>query len=281
MQNLGLNLKRLFFIISIFIIFNMSAFAESGFEFHYSALAGVGVGIPTKSMKDLGFKNDFGLTGIGLLQFGYMSQVKEGLGISYLLELGYNLDYYSIIGKPDFNRLISSALNEMFGINISPGQIGIPNDVIVALNIYFGNIQIGLFPKFNFGNFAIGIGGGVKIPLVGKMSITAFGYRETQELDRVDIVDMFNPPIFGYVRTSFDYSFYLSYKVALDIGLYLGYDIIKFRNDGGNDEYGGTLNAGVSFGVKFGGREEKAVNLKLKSWTKKQTDEINFPARFY
>ena len=169
----------------------------------------------------------------------------------------------------------------MFGINISPGQIGISNDVIIAINIYFGNIQIGLFPKFNFGNFAIGIGGGIKIPLVGKMSITAFGYRETQELDRVDIVDMFNPPIFGYVRTSFDYSFYLSYKVALDIGLYLGYDIIKFRNYGGNDEYGGTLNAGVSFGVKFGGREEKAINLKLKSWTKKQTDEINFPARFY
>ena len=65
-------------------------------------------------------------------------------------------------------------------------------------------------------------------------------------------MDFFNPPIFGYVKTSFNYSFYLIDKIALDVGLYLGYDIIKFREETGKDEYGGTLNAGIVFGVKFG-----------------------------
>lgn len=244
-------IKKIFLIITLTIIFSVSAFAKSGFEFHYNALIGVGVGFPTKSMKDFGFESDFGLAGTGLFQLGYMSQVREGFGISYLLELGYNINSYSIIGKPDFNSLISSELSEMFGLgNIN---LGIPNDISVAFDIYFGNIQIGLFPKFNFGNFAIGIGGGIKIPLVGQMSVAALGYEESQELDRVDIKDMFNPPIIGYVRASFDYSFYLSEKVALDVGLYLGYDIIKFRNSGAKDEYGGTLNAGIIFGVKLGG----------------------------
>lgn len=43
----------------------------------------------------------------------------------------------------------------------------------VALDFTFYNIQVSLFPKFNFGNFSIGIGGGIKIPVIGEMSITA------------------------------------------------------------------------------------------------------------
>ena len=65
---------------------------------------------------------------------------------------------------------------------------------------------------------------------------------------------MFNPPIFGYVKTSLAYSFYLTEKIALDFGLYLSYDIMQFINEGGKDEYGGILNAGILFGVKFGGK---------------------------
>lgn len=185
-----------------------------------------------------------------------MRQVKEGFGISYLLELGYNIGSYTISGKPDFNSLVSYALNEMFGININPSQVGMPNDMSVALDFTFYNIQIGLFPKFNFGNFSIGIGGGIKIPVIGEMSVTAtaINVEETQKLSRTDIVDIFNPPIFGYVKTSLAYSFYLTDKVALDVGLYLSYDIMQFINEGGKDEYGGTLNTGIIFGVKFGGK---------------------------
>ncbi len=242
-------IKKIFLIITLTTIFSVSAFARSGFEFHYNALIGVGVGFPTKSMKDFGFESDFGLAGTGLFQLGYMSQVREGFGISYLLELGYNISSYSIMGKPDINSLVSSALNEIFGVDVN---LGIPNDVTVALNCYFYNIQIGLFPKFNFGNFSIGIGGGIKIPVAGEQTLVLLGNEYNQTLNRGDIVDSFNPPIFGYVKTSFNYSFYLIDKIALDVGVYLGYDIMKFKEETGKDEYGGTLNAGIVFGVKFG-----------------------------
>ena len=249
-------LRKIFTTMALMIIFSVSVFAKSGFEFHYNALLGVGVSFPTTSMKDMRFKSDIGFDGTGLFQIGYMRQVKEGFGISYLLELGYNFSSYTISGKPDFNSLVSDALNEMFGININPSQVGMPNDISVALDFTFYNIQVGLFPKFNFGNFSIGIGGGVKIPVIGEMSVTAtaINVEETQKLSRTDIADMFNPPIFGYVKTSLAYSFYLTDKIALDFGLYLSYDIMQFINEGGKDEYGGTLNAGIVFGLKFGGK---------------------------
>ena len=249
-------LRKIFTTMALMTIFSISVFAKSGFEFHYNALLGVGVSFPTTSMKDMGFKSDIGFDGTGLFQIGYMRQVKEGFGISYLLELGYNFSSYTISGKPDFNSLVSDALNEMFGININPSQVGMPNDMSVALDFTFYNIQIGLFPKFNFGNFSIGIGGGVKIPVIGEMSVTAtaINVEETQKLSRTDIADFFNPPIFGYVKTSLAYSFYLTDKIALDVGLYLSYDIMQFINEGGKDEYGGTLNTGIIFGVKFGGK---------------------------
>ena len=249
-------LRKIFTTMALMIIFSVSVFAKSGFEFHYNALLGVGVSFPTTSMKDMRFKSDIGFDGTGLFQIGYMRQVKEGFGISYLLELGYNFSSYTISGKPDFNSLVSNALNEMFGININPSQVGMPNDTSVALDFTFYNIQVGLFPKFNFGNFSIGIGGGVKIPVIGEMSVTAtaINVEETQKLSRTDIADMFNPPIFGYVKTSLAYSYYLTDKIALDVGLYLSYDIMQFINEGGKDEYGGTLNAGIVFGLKFGGK---------------------------
>ena len=249
-------LRKIFITMALMTIFSVSVFAKSGFEFHYNALIGVGVSFPTTSMKDMGFKSDIGFDGTGLFQIGYMRQVKEGFGISYLLELGYNFSSYTISGKPDFNSLVSDALKEMFGININPNQVGMPNDISVALDFTFYNIQVGLFPKFNFGNFSIGIGGGIKIPVIGEMSVTAtaINVEETQKLSRTDIADMFNPPIFGYVKTSLAYSFYLTDKVALDVGLYLSYDIMQFINEGGKDEYGGTLNTGIIFGLKFGGK---------------------------
>ena len=244
-------LRKIFTTIALMTIFSVSVFAKSGFEFHYNALLGVGVGFPSKSFKDVGFKSDIGFDGTGLFQIGYMRQVKEGFGISYLLELGYNFSSYTISGKPDFNPII----NDIFGLGNIIGNI-FPNDMSVALDFTFYNIQVGLFPKFNFGNFSIGIGGGIKIPVIGEMSITAtaINVEETQKLSRTDIADMFNPPIFGYVKTSLAYSYYITDKIALDVGLYLSYDIMQFINEGGKDEYVGTLNTGIIFGVKFGGK---------------------------
>ena len=73
----------------------------------------------------------------------------------------------------DFNPII----NDIFGLGNIIGNIF--NDMSVALDFTFYNIQIGLFPKFNFGNFSIGIGGGIKIPVI----------EETKKLSRTDIAD--------------------------------------------------------------------------------------------
>lgn len=97
-----------------------------------------------------------------------MRQVKEGFGISYLLELGYNIGSYTISGK-----LGSDALSEITGYTTNYP------DISVTLENYFSNLQVGLFPKFNFGNFSIGIGGGIKIPVI----------EETKKLSRTDIAD--------------------------------------------------------------------------------------------
>ena len=196
----------------------------------------MGVGVPTKTMeKENEFKGDIGFDGTALFQLGYMFEVNDNFGISFLGEFGYGMGSYSILGKT----------------NISIADISI-NSVSVSVDSYFDNIQIGLFPKLNFGNFAIGIGGGIKIPSGGEMRVTALGKEETIKLNRGDIVDFFNPPIFVYVKTSFDYSFYLIDKIALNVGLYLDYDIMKFQEETGKDEYGGTLNFGIVFGVRFG-----------------------------
>ena len=233
-------IKKIFLIITLTTIFSVSAFARSGFEFLIDFQFGLGVGVPTKTMeKENEFKSDIGFDGTALFQLGYMFEVNDNFGISFLGEFGYGMGSYSILGKTNITE-------------ISTDGIPIINSVSVSVDSYFDNIQIGLFPKLNFGNFAIGIGGGIKIPSGGEMRVTALGREETLKLNRGDIVDFFNPPIFGYVKTSFDYSFYLIDKIAFNVGLYLDYDIMKFQEETGKDEYGGTFNVGIVFGVRFG-----------------------------
>ena len=218
-------LRKIFTTIALMTIFSVSVFAKSGFEFHYNALLGVGVGFPSKSFKDVGFKSDIGFDGTGLFQIGYMRQVKEGFGISYLLELGYNFSSYTISGKPDFNPII----NDIFGLGNIIGNI-FPNDMSVALDFTFYNIQVGLFPKFNFGNFSIGIGGGVKIPLIGgKETVTIGKEKESVKLSRSDIKNILEPDLIGYIKGTLDYSIFLTDRFALNLGLYLGYDIINAK----------------------------------------------------
>ena len=78
-------------------------------------------------------------------------------------------------------------------------------------------------------------------------------YEYSVELHRSDIADLLNPPILGYIKTSFDYSFYLVDKTFINVGLYLGFDIMKEKSyEGQKGEYISTFNAGVVFGVKYG-----------------------------
>lgn len=247
-------IKNIFLTIAFIIIFNISAFGESGFEFSGNFQLGMSVGIPTKSLKDIGFKSDIGLDfGCGF-QFGYMFQIKNNFGISALVELGYNVGSYSIKGKLNINELISEELSKLGFGNININELGILNNVSASFINYFYSIQVGLFPKFNIGNFSIGIGGGIKIPIMGWQTLEMLGIEEdTGLLYRPEISDLISPAILGYVKTSFDYSFYIFDKTFINVGLYLGFDIMKNKSyEWQKGEYGSTFNVGVIFGIKYG-----------------------------
>ena len=249
-------IKKIFLTIAITTILNASAFAKSGFEFLANFQLGVGVGIPTKSMKDIGFKSDIGLDFGGGFQFGYMFQVKNNFGISALVELGYNIGSYSVSGKVNISEMIAAELNRLGFGNININALGILNNVSVSFINYFYSIQVGLFPKFNIGNFAIGIGGGIKIPIMGWQTATMLDIEEdTGLLYRPEISDLISPALLGYIKTSFDYSFYIIDKTSINVGLYLGIDIMKEKSyEGQKGEYCSTFNVGIIFGVKYGAR---------------------------
>ena len=90
-------IKKFLLTIAMTMIFSVSAFAASGFEFLLNVPFGLNVGLPTKETKDM-FGSD-NLTHMGAdvgvdAQIGYMISVKEGFGISLLAELGYSFDSY-------------------------------------------------------------------------------------------------------------------------------------------------------------------------------------------
>ena len=65
----------------------------------------------------------------------------------------------------------------------------------------------------------------------------------------------FNPGIIGYIKGTFDYSIFFTEKLAFNIGLYLGYDMIKGAESelyGTAAEYWGSFDIGIELGLKFG-----------------------------
>ena len=239
------NIKKILLITAMTMALGTSAFAASGFEFLLNLSGGINVTIPTKETEDLQAKG--GLGGFAGLdaQIGYMFQVKEGFGISVLGELGYSWD--------DYNYHASG------GRNI----VGTFREEGFRMNGYFHNFKVGLLPKFNIGvgngAIAIGIGGGVKIPLAGSL---IFGYQEWDEttqktvvpdainVNRKDITDYFSPSVIGYMKVTFDYYLFFTDNIGMNFGFYLGGD---FGPKAKNLKVGGdAFDFGLQLGFRFG-----------------------------
>ena len=142
-------IKKFLLTMAMTMALGTSAFASSGFEFLLNWSGGLKLGIPNKAAKDIGFKKGGGFDTAITAQIGYMFQVKDGFGISLLGELGYAFDYYNMETDTAINMGVSSMFN---------------------------SFQLGLLPKFNIGfggrhGLAIGIGGGVKIPISGNYTL--------------------------------------------------------------------------------------------------------------
>ena len=193
-------IKKFLLTIAMTMALGTSAFAASGFEFLFQLAGGPGVVIPNKEAKDLGIKGSLSSDADISAQIGYMFQVKDGFGISVLGELGYSHD------------TISGTYSKI------EGGDGISFSGIKAIYT-LEQFQIGLLPKFNIGAFSIGIGGGVKIPISAKerVKIDSLGIDEKSKFKPADAVQ-------GYIKLTFDYSLFFTDNLAMNFGLYLGYD---------------------------------------------------------
>ena len=233
-------LQRLFFIISILTIFNISAFAKSGFEFILNVPLQMGIGVAPKYLKDnAGANGEVGFSGWITAQIGYMKQMSSNFGISLLAEFGYSHDAIAM-------SINASSLG--LGIELYANR--------VSFSYSFDSLQVGLLPKFNIGNFAIGIGGGIKIPMKGKLTTIVLNRNNQTDLGRGDIANIISPAILGYIKASLDYSIFFMDNLAFNIGLILGYDIAKDKSltIDGDKLYYGIFDIGVELGLKFGAR---------------------------
>ena len=67
--------------------------------------------------------------------------------------------------------------------------------------------------------------------------------------------DNYSPAVIGYIKGTFDYSIFFTDKLAFNIGLYLGYDMLKTKATpelGEKSEIEGVFDIGVELGLKFG-----------------------------
>ncbi|TXJ59038.1 PorT family protein [Brachyspira aalborgi] len=217
-------IKKFLLTIAMTMIFSVSAFAASGFEFILNVPLGVGITMVPKDLKELQVKSGVGFEAGVTAQLGYMAQVVNGFGISALFELGY--------------------AHDSFGFKFTDTE---------KMSLALDSFQVGLLPKFNIGAFSIGIGGGVKVPLGGKVNLGDGS--GSFKLAMVDALSIFAPPVIGYVKATFDYSIFFTDKLALNVGLYLAGDIAKielFQDASGNALGISSFDIGVELGFKFG-----------------------------
>ena len=249
------NIKKFLLTMAMTMALGTSAFAASGFEFLFQLAGGAGAAIPNKEAKDLGFGTGLSFDADISAQIGYMFQVKEGFGISVLGELGYSWDMY----LTGYGSGLSSDTTGGQTTYTVEGEDG------VSLSQYYHSFKLGLLPKFNIGvgrgAIALGIGGGVKIPVAGnyRMTIETVGsstvkenvYSETEiALKRKDITDMFSPSVIGYMKVTFDYYLFFTDNIGMNFGLYLGGDFAPKQKEtkiGCN-----SFDIGLQLGFRFG-----------------------------
>lgn len=226
--------KKLLLIIVILAATNITVFASSGFETIINVPFGLAVSIPTGTYEALDYKGrlgaDFGVTA----QVGYMLGIGK-LGISLLGEFGYSYDSYKMY------LLQSEILGQKTEMN---------------LNMYTHSFQVGLLPKINIGQFAIGVGAGVKIPVAAtyETDATVLGVNKKfkYDLKRKDI-EQFSRNVIPYIKLTFDYSIYFGSKMALSFGAYLGYDFGLAQKSTIDNEYTSvdSFDLGLQLGLRF------------------------------
>ena len=254
-------IKRLSLVIALILVANIKVFAEGGFEFAVNVPIGASFGMPSGFEPSYTFitgskstiTTEAGFDSGVQVQIGYMFTF-GGFGLSLLGDLGYSFDSYR------YSDYLNSEYRDIYGNSITI-------DYKQTISMYMHNFQIGVLPKLNFGGFAIGIGGGVKIPMAGtlesKIEQTAtYGgqtiMNDTQTESSKYVSSDFKTSIIPYIKATFDYSFFFNDNMAFVLGAYLGYDFgIAYKNNQllfKEDSRLDSFDIGAEIGFKFGPR---------------------------
>lgn len=229
---------RIAIVIAMISIFSTAAFAQ--FEITASVPMGVGISLsekvsnfseiyPGAKLKSVaGFE-----WGIHILPGWYFALPVANMGISALLDLGF--------GQENFDTRTEFSYG---GIN---GSISVKGDGFA--------FSVGVLPKFNIGAFAIGIGAGAKFMISDKVTmITKIAdYKQEMTFKRKEF---FKSNISPYIKGTFDYNLYLNDRMAVQFGLYVGYDFGMSMKT--QDEYNeavksvSAVDIGAQVGFKFG-----------------------------
>ena len=124
------------------------------------------------------------------------------ISASVLAEIGYYHDSYDFKHNLDGNRITE--------------------------NYQLDSFLIGAVGKFHFSFFALGIGGGVKIPISAVYKKEINSSKNSYYLSRGDLQDLFQSAVIPYVKASLDFNIF-NYIL---IGLYVNYDFpMKFQRN--------------------------------------------------
>lgn len=220
-------IKRLSLVVFFILVANIKVFAGSGFEGILNVA--VGSSFPILSGGNTGFQDfetKIGFDASVQLQLGYMIDFNI-LGLSILGDFGYHFDSYAYSHKNN-------------NINKDPNDLYVPSRI--NCNVYLHGFQVGVLPKLHFGNFSLGIGGGVKVPLKIVVSTT----ESSSEEPFGDVI--------GYVKLTGDYSLFVTETFAFNFGVYLRYDIgpsLQYLNNNRIDSF----DIGGQIGLKFGSKQ--------------------------
>ena len=206
-------IKKILLIILSVLAFNLFAYAD-GFEIYLNVPLGIAIGTPNQPLKDLGYKNGKGFdTGVEI-QIGYYHKIYNRIGAGLFFDLGYTYDSFASKKYLAYGTVIDTSM-------------------------YMHNFEIGLMPKLTIWNFAIGIGGGIKIPMAGKKNLE-YGYSST---------------IMHYFKLTLDYSFFVTDNLAIVLGVYIAHDFgLPFRSLTEITPRIGGSGGGLVLGFKFGSK---------------------------
>ncbi|MEI0447709.1 hypothetical protein R4J03_11715 [Brachyspira intermedia] len=242
------NIKKILLII-IIMTFNIKLFAESGFEAVLNVPLGVSLGIFNGEVESIGnepqINTKAGFDAGVNAQLGYMFAFGK-FGLSVLADLGYSYDSFR------------------YSVYHSVSALGGSEEYNIENSLYLHSFQIGILPKFNFGAFSFGIGGGVKIPISGT--------RESKTIKTINILgdsikseyniktdykkSDYLSSVIGYFKFTFDYSFFFTSKLAFNLGAYFAYDIgLPYKAANLNETYRvDSFDIGVQIGLRFAPR---------------------------